>query len=131
MAIEHELFYPAVIDLDEKMVNESFEEHALGEIAIKRLLSADPEDEAFKAKVTAARELIEHHADEEEEELFPKVDKAIDADRLNALGKEMKARFLEAVEQGYQELMAKSPAKTAADSASAKLSRARTRRRAA
>src|SRR5699024_3157723 len=43
MAIEHELFYPAVIDLDEKMVHEPFEEHALGEIAIKRLLSADPE----------------------------------------------------------------------------------------
>jgi len=131
MAIEHELFYPAVVDLDEKLINESFEEHALGEIAIKRLLAADPEEPAFKAKVTAAKELIEHHADEEEEELFPKVEKAIDSDRLNALGKEMKARFLEAVEQGYDALMAKGPAKTAADGFAARLTRARTRRRAA
>jgi len=131
MAIEHELFYPAVIDLDESMVHESFEEHALGEIAIKRLLAADPEGDDFKAKVTAARELIEHHAGEEEDELFPKVDKAIDSDRLNALGKEMKARFLEAQQQGYEQLMAKGPAKTAADSANLKLSRARARRRAA
>src|SRR5262245_45506976 len=56
MAIEHELFYPAVIDIDETMVHESFEEHALGEIALKRLLAANPEDEGFQAKVTAVRE---------------------------------------------------------------------------
>jgi hypothetical protein len=129
MAIEHELFYPAVIGLDEVMVNESFEEHALGEIALKRLLSTDPEEEGFKAKVTAVRELIEHHADEEEEELFPKVDKAIDDDRLKALGKEMKARFVEAVEQGHEQIFPKGFTKTLADAASQKLSRARARRR--
>ena len=38
MTIEHELFYPAVIELDEHMVEESFEEHALGELALKRLV---------------------------------------------------------------------------------------------
>lgn len=133
MAIEHELFYPAVAELDEFLINESFEEHALGEIAIKRLLASDPEDDAFKAKVTAARELIVHHADEEEEELFPKVDKAIDADQLKALGKQMKERFEQAVAQGYESVLPKGYAKTLADAASQKWSRvlARTRARAA
>lgn len=131
MAIEHELFYPAVIGLDEVMVNESFEEHALGEIALKRLLASDPEDESFKAKVTAARELIEHHVQEEEEELFPKAEKSIDEDRLKALGKEMKARFTELLDLGHEEILPRGSSKTAADPASQKLQRARARRRAA
>lgn len=133
MAIEHELFYPAVAEIDEFLINESFEEHALGEIAIKRLLATDPEDEAFKAKVTAARELIEHHADEEEEELFPKVEKQIDADQLKALGKQMKQRFEELAAEGYEALLPRGYAKTSADIASQKWSRvmARTRSRAA
>lgn len=131
MAIEHELFYPAVIGLDETMVNESFEEHALGEIALKRLLAVDPSEEGFKAKVTAVRELIEHHADEEEEELFPKVDKAVDEDRLKALGKQMKARFSELLELGHEQIFPKGASKTLADPASQKLSRARARQRAA
>jgi hemerythrin-like domain-containing protein len=133
MAIEHELFYPAVIQLDEHMVEESFEEHSLGELALKRLLGTDPSDPGFRAKVTAVRELIEHHADEEEEELFPKVEKAIDDDVLKQLGKEMKARFTEAQEAGWENVYPRglSANKTLADSASHKLQRARTRKRAA
>jgi len=128
MTIEHELFYPAVIGLDEGMVNESFEEHALAEIALKRLLASDPADEAFKARVTALRELIEHHVEEEEQQLFPEVEKAIERERLRALGKEMKARFVEALQQGHEQLLPKGVSKTAADGASQKASRTRAKR---
>lgn len=131
MAIEHELFYPAVIQLDEDMVEESFEEHALGEIALKRLLAADPSEEGFRAKVTAVKELIEHHADEEEEELFPKVEKAMDDDQLKQLGKEMKARFTELQESGWESVYPRGLTKTLADAASVRLQRARARKRAA
>ena len=34
MAIEQDIFYPAVKDIDEELVSESFEEHALAEVAI-------------------------------------------------------------------------------------------------
>ena len=131
MLIEHELFYPAVIEVDEHMVEESFEEHALGEIALKRLLSVDPAQEGFRAKVTAVKELIEHHADEEEEELFPKVDKAMDDDQLKQLGKEMKARFTELQESGWESVYPRGLTKTLADAASVRLQRARARKRAA
>lgn len=133
MLIEHELFYPAVIALDETMVEESFEEHALGEIALKRLLALDPNEEGFRPKVVAVRELIEHHADEEEDELFPKVDKAIDADLLKQLGREMKARFDEVVVLGWEQIYPPGIAgnKTLADAAAQKLARARSKRRAA
>lgn len=133
MAIEHELFYPAVSELDERMIEESFEEHALGEVALKRLLATDPSDEGFRAKVTAVKELIEHHADEEEEQLFPKVEDAMEEEQLKALGREMKARFTELQESGWESIYPRGFAgnKTAADAAHQRLRRARTRRRAA
>ena len=47
MAIEQDIFYPAIREVDSDMVNESYEEHSLAEVALKRLLATDPEDEAF------------------------------------------------------------------------------------
>jgi hemerythrin-like domain-containing protein len=115
MAIEHEIFYPAVQAIDEELVSEAFEEHALGEIALKRLLQTDPEDENFASRVTAAKELIEHHVEEEEEELFPKVEKKLGNERLQELGKQMKARFLEVKEAGYEAAVPKGFGRTLAD----------------
>src|SRR6185369_12176274 len=38
MAIEQEIFYPAALGVDHDGISESLEEHALAELAIKRLL---------------------------------------------------------------------------------------------
>ena len=53
MTIEQELFYPAVQGVDPDMVSESFEEHAIAELALKRLLATSPDSEQFKARVDA------------------------------------------------------------------------------
>jgi hemerythrin-like domain-containing protein len=115
MAIEHELFYPAVKEVDDEMVNESWEEHSLAELALKRLLATDPEDEAFAARVTALKELIEHHVEEEEETLFPEVEKAISEETLSSMGKAMKPRFEEVFENGFEATVPKGMSKTSAD----------------
>jgi hemerythrin-like domain-containing protein len=115
MAIEHEFFYPGVKEVDEDLINESYEEHSLAEVALKRLLATDPEDEAFEARVTAAKELIEHHVEEEEEELFPKVEKAVSEQTLNELGKQMKPRFEEVFDNGFEATVPKGMSKTSAD----------------
>lgn len=130
MAIEHEIFYPAVEAIAHDLVAESFEEHALAEIALKRLLSTDPQDESFAARVVAAKELIEHHVEEEEEELFPKVEKKLGEERLEELGKQMKARFNEVRAAGYQEALPKGFGRTLAD-ADKKLALRRAKKRAA
>ncbi len=105
MAIEQNLFYPAVRDIDGKMVAESYEEHAIAELALKRLLSTAGDDPSFAAKVTALKELIEHHVEEEEEELFPNVEDSMDAEQLEALGDEMSTAFDEAMATGYEALI--------------------------
>jgi hemerythrin superfamily protein len=115
MAIEHEFLYPAAKDVDDEMVNESFEEHSLAEVALKRLIATDLEDEAFDARVTALKELIEHHVEEEEEQLFPKLEKAIDEDTLASMGKGMKQRFDEVFEQGFAAVVPRGMSKTSAD----------------
>ena len=118
MAIEQELFYPAVRQIKEDLILESFEEHAIAELALKRLLSTSPEDVSFKARVTALKELIQHHVEEEEEELFPAVEKAIGDERLTELGRSMKAEFEQRLAEGYETLLPAGYKKTSADKAS-------------
>jgi hemerythrin-like domain-containing protein len=115
MAIEHEFFYPGVKELAEDTVNESYEEHSLAEVALKRLLATGPDDEAFDARVTALKELIAHHVEEEEEELFPKVQKALSDGTLNEMGKVMKRRFQEVFANGFEATVPRGMNKTSAD----------------
>lgn len=115
MTIEQELFYPAVRDVDSDLVLESYEEHAIAELALKRLLATDGDDPSFQARVTALKELIEHHVKEEEEELFPKVEKALGDERLRSLGKQMKTRFEEVLADGFEAAVPRGFSKTSAD----------------
>jgi hemerythrin superfamily protein len=115
MAIEQELFYPRVRSLKPDLVAESFEEHAIAELALKRLLATSPTAPSFKAKVKTLQDLILHHVEEEEATLFPAVKKKIDDAALMDLGKQMKAAFDAAVRRGFQALVPPSMAMTSAD----------------
>jgi hemerythrin-like domain-containing protein len=114
MVIEQELFYPAVLKVKEGLVLESYEEHAVARFALKRLMKTEPTDRTFKAKVTTLKEIIEHHVGEEEDDLFPKAEKAL-GDQSEALCEQMKALFEETVKTGYARLVGKDgPAVTSA-----------------
>ena len=52
----------------------------------------DPSGEVFGAKAKVLKELIEHHADEEEQEMFPRARKVIGAAALRDLGSRMESR---------------------------------------
>jgi iron-sulfur cluster repair protein YtfE (RIC family) len=105
MAIEQTIFYPAIREIDPEMVGESYQEHAIAELALKRLLETPPDDATFAAKVTALKELIEHHVEEEEDELFPAVEDDMEAEKLEVIGTEMQRAFEAASEQGYESLL--------------------------
>jgi hemerythrin superfamily protein len=117
MAIEHELFYPAARDAAEDLVLEAFEEHASAEVALKRLLATDLFDPSFKAKVLVLKELVLHHVEEEEGELFPKVEAALGDDANEELGAEMEALFEEALQEGHEAALGRRVPKTTADAA--------------
>jgi hemerythrin superfamily protein len=91
-AIEEKHFYPAAKTSDtEDLLRESAEEHLSVKRLIADLLKLDEKDETFEAKVKVLQEQVEHHVEEEEGELFPKVQKLLDATTLEALEQEMMA----------------------------------------
>jgi hemerythrin-like domain-containing protein len=115
MSIEHEFFYPAASEVDGDLVLESFEEHSVAEFALKRALACDSDDEAFDARVTVLKELIAHHVKEEEDELFPEVEKKFTKDQLEQLGQQMATRFEEVLKAGYAATLPSNYEQTAAD----------------
>lgn len=91
--IEESIFYPAVMEVDEDLVLEAFEEHANVKAMIRKIQRIDADDETFMAKITVLIELVDHHVKEEEEELFPKCQKTLGEEALRDLGAKMKAKF--------------------------------------
>jgi hemerythrin-like domain-containing protein len=95
--IEEEIFYPAfekaVTAADGHMYYEALEEHHLVDIVLLEMKGKSVESDEFSAKAKVLKDLIEHHAIEEEEgEMFPIARKKIGAARLRELGTEMQAR---------------------------------------
>jgi hemerythrin superfamily protein len=100
-SIEEHHFYPAVRERrTEDIVLESLEEH----LAIKRVLSdlldTEIDDESFDAKLEVLKEEVDHHVEEEENDLFPKVMRLFDEAELEDLGDAMSAEQAELEEKG-------------------------------
>jgi hemerythrin superfamily protein len=98
--IEETLFYPAVrgIDTEEAkdMVLEAYEEHHVVKMILKELPKLDPKADNFEAKMTVLKEMVEHHVDEEEKEMFPMAERKLGAERSRALAEAMQARVARA-----------------------------------
>lgn len=92
--IEEEIFYPGVHALDEEIaeeVDEGLQEHHVADVLIEEAQALTPGDDEWVAKMVVLIESVEHHADEEEQEMFPDVRSRSDADTRNAWGQQMEA----------------------------------------
>ena len=90
--IEETIFYPLVQDLNDEiheLVIEGFEEHGVVKDLMAEARELSVGDEHWAAKVKVLIENVEHHAKEEEAEMFPKVRQALDQGTLESLA----ARF--------------------------------------
>lgn len=96
--IEEEIFYPAFKNAgeksdDDKMYFEALEEHrAAGDLVLPDLLGTDPASEQFSGRAKVLKELVEHHAGEEEKDMFPRARKLLSKGELGKLGELMAAR---------------------------------------
>jgi hypothetical protein len=103
--LEEELFYPTVRDAirDDDLMDEAEVEHASAKDLIVQILSMDPHEELYDAKVTVLGEYIDHHVREERDEMFPKVRRSgIDLVRLGERLRE-RQRELQAVPEALRE----------------------------
>lgn len=92
--IEEEIFYPAFRDAAEKkddkdLYYEAVEEHHVVDLVLPEIKDADADSEEFGAKAKVLKDLVEHHAEEEETEMFPRAQKLMDREELIRLGGEL------------------------------------------
>jgi hemerythrin superfamily protein len=88
-SIEELVFYPGVreaVETAEDDVLESLEEHHIVKWTLSELQGMDPQEERFDAKVSVLIESVRHHVKEEEQDMFPKVRKALSRSELEELG---------------------------------------------
>jgi len=99
--IEERHFYPAVnAEQTEDILLESVEEHLEIKRVIADLLALETVDETYEAKVKVLQEDVEHHVEEEETVLFPKVEKLFDEETLETLGAQMDQTAAELMTSG-------------------------------
>jgi hemerythrin superfamily protein len=66
-------------------------EHQVVERLLMDIEQTDPTDEKWLAKVTVLQELIDHHVEEEESEIFKAARKTFDKKQLDAMGEAFEA----------------------------------------
>ena len=96
--LEEEIFYPAVREAieDDDLMNEAMVEHASAKDLIAQIQSMAASDPMYDALVTVLGEYINHHIEEEQNEMFPKVQKSdMDLDELGLEMAERKGKLVE------------------------------------
>jgi iron-sulfur cluster repair protein YtfE (RIC family) len=98
--VEETIFYPYLLEHGDKelqkIVREGIEEHRQVKLFLAELDELSGDNERFKAKLKVLMEDVEHHVEEEEDEMFPMVEDQIPREVLEKLGVQMekeKSRF--------------------------------------
>ena len=91
--IEEKVFYPALQKPEEThdLTLEAYEEHKQVKSLLRQLSRARTANEEWQAKAKVLQENVEHHVDEEENELFKKADAALSDEEIEELGQRLEA----------------------------------------
>jgi hemerythrin superfamily protein len=91
--IEETVLYPALEKHEElkDLVLEAYEEHKQVKTLIREIGRLADGSEKFDAKLKVMGENVEHHVEEEENEMFPKVKQLFSNQELEQMGQELEA----------------------------------------
>jgi hemerythrin superfamily protein len=93
-AIEEQVLYPGVREAlpdGDSLTEEALDEHQEAKEVLSDLDGMEPSDPGFDAKVRSLIKDVRHHVEEEETEMFPKLQSAISYDRLEDMGRKMES----------------------------------------
>jgi hemerythrin superfamily protein len=96
--LEEEIFYPAAREAidDDDLMNEAAVEHQAAKDLIEKIQSTSSSDPMYDAMVSVLGEYVNHHIEEEQNEIFPKVEKAkMDLEELGSEIEEHKEALME------------------------------------
>jgi len=85
---EEKLLYPLLTKSEESKEDafEAFEEHHVAKLTLNELMKMSPGDERWLAKLKVLKELIDHHVEEEERNLFKVAKKVISNEQAKEIG---------------------------------------------
>ena len=91
--IEETVFYPAIEEYEEfdDLVTDAVVEHQKVKILLGELEDLAAETHDFGSKLEKLMDAVEHHVQEEEGDMFPKIRELFDEDELEQLGKELES----------------------------------------
>jgi hemerythrin-like domain-containing protein len=87
MKAEEKHFYPVLGESksSRQISMEAIEEHHVAEMVFKELDKLDKDEERWSAKLKVFKEILEHHIEEEEEEVFEVAEDVLDEDQLDEI----------------------------------------------
>ena len=87
MKAEEKHFYPVLLDKKggHEVALESLEEHHVAEMVLKELDSLPKDADNWNAKLRVFTELVLHHIEEEEEEVFDAADDSLEDEELDRI----------------------------------------------
>ena len=93
-AIEEEIFYPALKEHPKakELVLEAYEEHHVVDQVMAEIDGLSFDDETWGAKLTVMKENLEHHIEEEEDEMWKQARQVFTDSELEDLGARMQER---------------------------------------
>ena len=109
-AIEEELVYPAIREAidNQNMMDEAKEEHHVVKLLIKELRKMDTASEEFAPKFKVVKEIVGHHVEEEEQEMFPQAEEAaLDQEELSKQVVKRKDKLMQKHERGSKKSMSR------------------------
>ena len=91
--IEEKIFYPALEKPKQThdLTLEAYEEHDVVKKLLREMSRSKSADEEWQAQAKVLQENVEHHVEEEENELFPKASAALGQAEIEELGEELAA----------------------------------------
>lgn len=89
--IEETIFYPKIKEQEalEDITLEGVEEHHVADVLVREISALADESEKFDPKMDVLIEGVEHHMQEEEGKMFPKVEEIFNESELEELGRQM------------------------------------------
>ena len=78
-----------------RLYYEAVEEHHVVDMVLPKIRDTDENSDEFAAKDKVPKDLDEHHAEEEETQMFPKARKLMETAELKELGQQLEQRKME------------------------------------
>ena len=82
---EERFFYPRLREKDKETMDKSYQEHHVGKLVLHELKEMDKNDEHWIPKMKVLNEILNHHIDEEENQIFPESKRLLDEEQQDKI----------------------------------------------